>query len=661
VILTSPTKLPRDYTWLIVIAFTLIWALSIHSRAYSSNDASRLASIDSLVERGTWAIDDSRFLTVDKIKVGDHFYSDKPPLLSYIGAGLYSILHRTLGLTLQVDGCDAQRSPTRCRAILEIGEADWAYFLLTLLLVSSPATLILVLIYRLARSRGFGNAGSLAFITLLGLGTAIWPYSTVFTNHVPAAAAALVGLYVLLTHDQLTRGQLILIGFCSALAAAIDPSTGLFAIGYFLMCAWRSRSHVPWFMVGAIVPVIVTLVLNDQITGTMLLPQMMTTGYNYPGSEFAATVAGNQRAADVSAYVFNLLIGQHGVFLFFPIVAWYLLAAARAARSIELSIRRFARLILVCSLIYFLYFALFTDNYGGYTFSPRWLLNLAPLLAVFAVIDRSLYRPRWRMIIPGAFAVISMYEGYQGVLDPWRPAFPDLRLTLTTTNVRPSAIAISGYSSLYQLPDDVRESFGTNDIVPRKFDATRSLVIPPGQTWWFINSRTPLAPEIAQPLSLNYPATATFKSDLDVLAQNWLTTLAQTAFLEAGDPISLPVTYNNEIDLLGYEIQRRPGGFNVITAWRIRTLPTYREQRKIGFDLVSGDNAVLQHLESFGVQYDSLQRGDLVIHLRWMPTPAVPLTHYALQIGVVDPDTGIRLMTGLQTDHIVVKLDEVVR
>src|SRR5512139_4479 len=96
---TSPAKLPRDCTWLIVIVFTLIWALTIHSRAYSSNDASRLAAIDSLVARGTWVIDDSPFLTVDKVKLGDHFYSDKPPLLSFAGASLYSILHQTLGLT----------------------------------------------------------------------------------------------------------------------------------------------------------------------------------------------------------------------------------------------------------------------------------------------------------------------------------------------------------------------------------------------------------------------------------------------------------------------------------------------------------------------------------------------------------------------------------
>jgi hypothetical protein len=168
-------------------------------------------------------------------------------------------------------------------------------------------------------------------------------------------------------------------------------------------------------------------------------------------------------------------------------------------------------------------------------------------------------------------------------------------------------------------------------------------------------------PEIAQSLGLTFPATATVKSDLDLPAQRWLSTFAQTAFLDSGEPISLPVMFDDDLALVGYQIQRRPDGFNVITAWRIHAPPLYREQRKISFDLVSSDNRVLQHLESFGVQYDSLQSSDMVIHVRWLPTPAAPPAQYALRIGVVDPDTGARLMTDSQTDHIVVRLDEVVQ
>jgi hypothetical protein len=651
---SSPAKLPRDYTWLIVVVFTLIWALTIHSRAYSSNDASRLAAIDSLVTRGTWVIDDSPFLTVDKVKLGDHFYSDKPPLLSFAGAGLYSILHHTLGLTLQAEGCDAQRNPTSCRAAAEPAEADWAYFILTLLLVSSAATLILALIYRLARQRGLSNPGSLLFIAVLGLGTALWPYSTVFNNHVPAAAALLVGLYLLMTRDPLTRGDLSFIGLCSVLAAALDLSAGIFAIAFFLFCVWRSRSALPWFVLGAAIPIGVTLALNVQITGTLLLPQMFTAGYNYPGSELFATLAGTQGTANVPLYAFNLLIGQRGVLLFFPIVLWYLVATWLAARQGEPTTRRLAWLVLVVSLLYFAYFALFTDNYGGYSFSPRWLLILMPLLAAFAVTDRSLYRPRWRVLIIGILAAVSIYEAYRGALDPWQPAFPELRLAFSATPAGSRAVALSGYSSLYQLPDDVRESFGSNDIAPRKFDATRTLVIPQGRASWFIGGRTPLTPEIAHPLGLNWPTTATLQAELYPLAQPWLATFTTTASLNTGASINLPVTFNDELELLGYQLQRREDRLDVITAWRILAQPSYREQRKISFDLTSPDNVAPQHWESFGVQYDTLQSGDLVIHVRSLPISAQSTLH----IGVVDPSADARLLNDLQTDRIVIELDE---
>ncbi|MBK8987635.1 MAG: hypothetical protein IPM39_16415 [Chloroflexi bacterium] len=76
-----------DWTWFIVLLFSVIWLLFAHSRTYSTNDASRMAAIESLVHRGVWVIDESPFVhTLDKIKVGDHFYSDKPPMLALRGA-----------------------------------------------------------------------------------------------------------------------------------------------------------------------------------------------------------------------------------------------------------------------------------------------------------------------------------------------------------------------------------------------------------------------------------------------------------------------------------------------------------------------------------------------------------------------------------------------
>ncbi|MEW5987211.1 MAG: hypothetical protein AB1791_11295, partial [Chloroflexota bacterium] len=102
---------PTMKSWFVLIGFILIYSLFVHARSYSSNDASRLATIESLVERDTWTIEDSRFATVDRIKVGEHFYSDKPPTLSFLGAGVYYVLYHGLGWKLQATGCAADVGP----------------------------------------------------------------------------------------------------------------------------------------------------------------------------------------------------------------------------------------------------------------------------------------------------------------------------------------------------------------------------------------------------------------------------------------------------------------------------------------------------------------------------------------------------------------------
>ena len=51
--------------------------------------------MESLVNRGTWIIDDSPWtdLTQDKVLLNDHYYSGKMPLLSWLGAGIYAAVN----------------------------------------------------------------------------------------------------------------------------------------------------------------------------------------------------------------------------------------------------------------------------------------------------------------------------------------------------------------------------------------------------------------------------------------------------------------------------------------------------------------------------------------------------------------------------------------
>src|SRR6187200_3726957 len=93
---------------LIVIAMVLgTIRLLEQAPLQSANDRSRWATVWSLVERGTYKIDEIRqhrgWDTIDKVKIGDHFYSSKPPLFSTMVAGGYWVLRNALGWRIDPD------------------------------------------------------------------------------------------------------------------------------------------------------------------------------------------------------------------------------------------------------------------------------------------------------------------------------------------------------------------------------------------------------------------------------------------------------------------------------------------------------------------------------------------------------------------------------
>lgn len=67
----------------------------------AGNDASRFAQIETLVDYKQTSINASRYnWTLDRVTIADRDYSNKPPLLALIGAGLYMVIKTVTGLTL---------------------------------------------------------------------------------------------------------------------------------------------------------------------------------------------------------------------------------------------------------------------------------------------------------------------------------------------------------------------------------------------------------------------------------------------------------------------------------------------------------------------------------------------------------------------------------
>ena len=86
----------------IILVFLLIIALFTKTGISSASDASRMATIESLVDYHSFIIDQSSFIsTKDKYFYNGHFYSDKPPILSLYGSLFYFLLKHLFHLSFK--------------------------------------------------------------------------------------------------------------------------------------------------------------------------------------------------------------------------------------------------------------------------------------------------------------------------------------------------------------------------------------------------------------------------------------------------------------------------------------------------------------------------------------------------------------------------------
>src|SRR5262245_37387938 len=106
----------RDLILVTLIAASIA-LVSVRPYAGSWNDGSRLATVESLVDRGTFAIDDSIFVrvppenapydakelqqtgTLDRLRIDGRYYSDKSPIPAVLLASAYAIVQGITGLS----------------------------------------------------------------------------------------------------------------------------------------------------------------------------------------------------------------------------------------------------------------------------------------------------------------------------------------------------------------------------------------------------------------------------------------------------------------------------------------------------------------------------------------------------------------------------------
>jgi len=357
----KPTRRPRVRPWALsapVIVLLIACPLPLirlqRLAELSDNEKSRLATVEALVDHGTFAINQSRpdfASTRDRIEIFDRsagathsgrpailHYSKQPPVPAFLLAGPYWALQKGWGLRF-ADPQDTMK----------------LIYLLTLLTAALPAAGVAALVYRMGRVFELPRPlrAGLALVTVCGSG--LISYSTALNSHAPAAALVMAAcaclLHVVIAERPSRTGNwLVTAGFCAALAAVIDMAALLFLIlllPVVLAMRWPTSHRIgglAMFVLGALPPLALHCVLTIGITGDVrpgfLHPELdarwrpvaAATVANDPAAEEDEEPTGPSALSRRIGHFLDGTIGAHGLLSHFPVVIFGVIGVTYVVR-----------------------------------------------------------------------------------------------------------------------------------------------------------------------------------------------------------------------------------------------------------------------------------------------------------------------------------------
>jgi len=462
----EPRPQSRQIFAMLVIggATALALGLTLHMKAMvGANDISRWCTVWSLLERGTYAIDDCPWQkdTMDKVRKPEtssfrlarpgsqgraggveHFYSSKPPLLPTLIAGILYPFRAASGVPL--DAFVPEEMVERYvfkegseTPVLEKPKEPyrWAaavfYFKPIVVLTNIvPLLVMLILFARLLDRYAVGDWAWSVSLFAAAWGTYLLSFDQTLNNHSVAAWSAFFALYALLNIYD-TRGgawSFAAAGFFGAFAACNEIPAALFGVLLFLILLVRDpRRTLLYFVPAAILPCAAFLATQYLAMGTFRLAyeDFGTKIYEFEGSywnvprEFDRF---NKHPEPYGVYLFHMTLGHHGVFSLTPIFLFSLYGIARAVRGRARGLAAVAWLTAGLTVAMFAFYTWNPKarNYGGSTQGLRWLFWLIPfwLVVLPAGLEPGRSRPWFRKLSLAAVLVSILSVGY-ALRNPW--------------------------------------------------------------------------------------------------------------------------------------------------------------------------------------------------------------------------------------------------
>jgi hypothetical protein len=481
----DPTERPlaRRYAGQILVALAVAMAAGVATRAPShleANDISRWCTVWSLLERGTYAIDEcpwqsrtqDKVLKPDKLaapkedagplkrfeyaiapdswKTGEpteRFYSSKPPLLPTMIAGVLYPFRIATGVELDRMTPQArlpryvekpvEGQPGKVDRVLETPKdaVQWPVYVFYLkpivILLNLVPFLALLILYgwRLDRDAA-DDWGWMYCLAAAGFGTYLFAFDQTLNNHTVAAWSGFFALYHFLRiwedGDQ-RPWRFALCGLFGAFCACNELPAALFGIALFLILlfAYPKRTLTAFVPLAAI-PCVAFLATQYMAFGQFkpVYEEFGTRSYEFEGSYWTTPLEMdwfNKHPESYPRYLFHMTFGHHGVFSLTPVFLFSLYGAWRLmARGGRQAMLGWMTTVLTLAMIAFYTWNPKARNYGGSTQGLRWLFWLIPfwLLVLPAGVAAGRRSRALRGWSLAALAVSTFSVGY-ALRHPW--------------------------------------------------------------------------------------------------------------------------------------------------------------------------------------------------------------------------------------------------
>ncbi len=455
----EPLSNTRRFMALIVIVAATAQSLGVALRIptqLTANDISRYCTVWSLLERGTYAIDDCPWAkdTQDKVQKPDphskespapeHFYSSKPPLFATLMAGVIYPFRKLSGVPLDrtVEQVRVERNVEKIvegktvRALETPAPLVWQTYLLyfkpvIILFNVVPFCLFLILYVRLLDRYAPNDWAWFVALIAGAWGNSLVDFNSSLNNHTVAAYSAFFAIDALIRilNEGSTRPiHYAMAGFWGAFAACNEIPAGLFGALLFLVLVVKDVKRTTlYFVTAAAVPLIAFLVTQYLAFGQLkpVYEEFGTKSYNYEGSYWNTPLEFdwyNLHPESYPVYLLHMTFGHHGVFSLSPIFLFSIFACLLNifGKGRPLKAVSWMTLILTVAMLAFYTWNPKARNYGGSTSGLRWLFWLIPFWLVVlptglaAGQDRK--SVRWLSLTALGFSVFA--TGY-ALRSPW--------------------------------------------------------------------------------------------------------------------------------------------------------------------------------------------------------------------------------------------------